>query len=79
MRSIDIDPQASLQAAIMRNVTVFQSVYPYTYQKTSLDLQADVVAANILAGPLLMISVLPLPRWVIGLSGVPRHSRRRSG
>ncbi|MEQ5572292.1 50S ribosomal protein L11 methyltransferase [Providencia huaxiensis] len=72
---IDIDPQAitaSRDNAQRNGVSERLSLYLPKDQPD--DLQADVVVANILAGPLRelapMISVLPRPGGLLGLSGV---------
>ncbi|MEX9944721.1 50S ribosomal protein L11 methyltransferase [Providencia rettgeri] len=72
---IDIDPQAitaSRDNAKRNGVSERLSLYLPKDQPN--DLQADVVVANILAGPLRelapMISVLPRPGGLLGLSGV---------
>lgn len=72
---IDIDPQA-IQASrdnAERN-GVSERLALYLPEETPPGLRADVVVANILAGPLRelapLISVLPLPGGHLGLSGI---------
>lgn len=72
---IDIDPQAITASRdnAERN-GVSESLSLYLSKDQPQDLQADVVVANILAGPLRelapMISVLPRAGGLLGLSGV---------
>ncbi len=72
---MDIDPQA-IQASrdnAERN-GVSERLELYLPENQPADMQADVVVANILAGPLRelapLISVLPVQGGLLGLSGI---------
>ncbi|MFP1455667.1 50S ribosomal protein L11 methyltransferase [Escherichia coli] len=61
-------------AAITPNVMAFLTVWNSTYRDQPEEMKADVVVANILAGPLRelapLISVLPVSGGLLGLSGI---------
>lgn len=80
---IDIDPQAILASRdnAERN-GVAERLELYLPKDQPSDLRADVVVANILAGPLRelapLISQLPNAEGHLGLSGILAHRRRTS-